>query len=166
LEFFKSKSDKKINLYVNRGASGIDGINSTAAGIAASSKNPTLLVTGDLSFFHDTNGLHTLMKYNIPLTILLINNGGGAIFGMLPIGKGKEIFNDYFYTPLNLNFAQLAKTYGAKYNHVKSFDSLKRQIKESLDNSSLNVLEIKTDFQNGIIARKDYFKKVISEIEK
>lgn len=166
LEFFKSKSNKNINLFVNRGASGIDGITSTAAGISAVSKRPTVLITGDLSFFHDTNGLHIIKKYKIPLTIILINNGGGAIFGMLPVVKEKSIFDEYFFTPLNLEFSQLAKTYQAKYYSIKSFDLLTKKLKVCLTNRDFSLLEIKTDFLKAIELRKKYFRDVIQLIER
>lgn len=166
LEFFKSKSKKKTNLFVNRGASGIDGVSSTTAGIAASSKSPTVLVTGDLSFFHDTNGLHTIAKYKIPLIIILINNGGGAIFNMLPISKEKKIFDDYFFTPLNVNFKDLIKTYGGNYKFVNSFSSLKTKLQYCLEQKEFSLLEIKTDYKKGSELRKKYFREVIKQIEK
>lgn len=166
LEFFKSKSTKNINLFVNRGASGIDGITSTAAGISVASKRPTVLIIGDLSFFHDTNGLHIIKKYKIPLTIILINNGGGAIFGMLPVVKEKSIFDEYFFTPLNLEFSQLAKTYQAKYYSIKSFDLLTKKLKVCLTNRDFSLLEIKTDYRKAIELRKKYFRDVIQLVEK
>jgi len=165
LEFFKSKMNKGINLFTNRGASGIDGINSTAAGIAASSKNPTVLITGDLSFYHDSNGLHNLMKYNIPLTIILINNGGGAIFGMLPIGKENSIFKNYFFTPLNIDFAKLTKVYNGNYVRVKSIEKLKKELEKPLTDKRFTLIEIKTNYKKGIELRKNYFRKVVSQIE-
>jgi len=165
LEFFKSKYSKNINLFTNRGASGIDGINSTAAGIAASSKNPTVLITGDLSFYHDSNGLHSVMKYDIPLTIILINNGGGAIFGMLPIGKEKNIFDDYFFTPLNIDFSKLVKVYNGNYTLVKTYNQLQTVLEKSINSKGFSVLEIKTKYQKGIELRKNYFKEVITQFE-
>lgn len=165
LEFFKSKSNKKINLFVNRGASGIDGINSTAAGIAAASNQPTVLITGDLSLFHDTNGLHTVFKYKIPLTIVLINNGGGAIFNMLPVGKETNIFDDYFFTPLNISFKDLIKTYGGNYKLVSSFTSLKTKLQQSIEQKEFSLIEIKTDYKKGSKLRKEYFRKIINQIE-
>lgn len=166
LEFFKNKADKKINLFVNRGASGIDGINSTAAGIAVSSKQPTVLITGDLSFFHDTNGLHTISKYKIPLTVILINNGGGGIFNMLPVVKEEKIFEDYFFTPLNINFKDLIKTYGGNYNFANSFGSLKTKLHQSIEQKAFTLIEIKTDYKKGAELRKEYFRNVVSLIEK
>jgi len=166
LEFFKKKSKNNINLFVNRGASGIDGINSTAAGITAFSKDPTVLVTGDLSFSHDTNGLHTIAKYKIPLTIVLINNGGGAIFNMLPIGKEEKLFDDYFFTPLNIQFKDLIKTYNGKYLFANSFSSLQSKLKHSIEHKEFSVIELKTDYKKGSKLRKEYFKDIITQIEK
>lgn len=77
LDFFTSTSKKTINIFCNRGASGIDGITSTSLGIAKASKIKTVLITGDLSFYHDMNGLHNAIKFKIPLTVILINNNGG-----------------------------------------------------------------------------------------
>ena len=166
LEFFKSKTKKKFNLFVNRGASGIDGINSTAAGVAVSSKRPTILITGDLSLFHDTNGLQTIMKYSIPLQIVLINNGGGAIFGMLPVLEEEKIFEDYFFTPLQMSFAKLIKSYNGNYHSIRSFNSLSAKLNESISNRQFSLFEIKTDYEKAIELRKKYFRTVLNEIEK
>ena len=97
-------SEKKIIVYNNRGASGIDGITSTALGIAAANKKPTVLITGDLAFYYDLNGLLSAKNYNIPLVIVLINNNGGGIFEVLPISSYGEIFKKYFLVAHNLEF--------------------------------------------------------------
>src|SRR5699024_3044999 len=85
IDTFFGNANKALKLYGNRGVSGIEGITSTALGIAASKVHEQMtLVVGDLSFYHDINGLFASKKYQIPLTILLINNDGGGIFSFLP----------------------------------------------------------------------------------
>ncbi|MCK7528224.1 MAG: thiamine pyrophosphate-dependent enzyme [Ignavibacteriales bacterium] len=108
LDFFASAVNKNINVFQNRGASGIDGITSTALGICAQSKYPTYLVIGDLSFYYDINSLLIAKQYSIPLITILINNNGGAIFRFLPIAEYKNVFDKYFLTPTNLSFKNFA----------------------------------------------------------
>ena len=108
LDFFSSALNKNIVVYQNRGASGIDGITSTALGICAQSKNPTYLVIGDLSFYYDINSLLIAKQYSLPLIIILINNNGGSIFRFLPIAKHKNVFEKFFLTPTNLSFKKIS----------------------------------------------------------
>ena len=90
-EYFIS-GRKEVNLYYNRGASGIDGIISSACGAGQNSNSPTTLVIGDLAFYHDLNSLYLCKRLKKPLVIILINNGGGGIFEMLPIAGEKIDF--------------------------------------------------------------------------
>eukprot|EP00775_Hariotina_reticulata_P012526 gene12526-12659_t len=91
----------------NRGASGIDGVLSTAAGFAAGLKRPVTLVIGDLSFLHDVNGLSLLRggEMSPPLTVVLVNNKGGGIFSFLPVAGavGPEAFERLWGTPQNVD---------------------------------------------------------------
>jgi len=109
-DFFASKRKSNLKIHTNRGASGIDGIISTATGIAAESKTPTFLVIGDLSFFHNISALSTLTQLKIPLIIILVNNNGGGIFNMLPIYENNN-FDKYFITSQNLEFAKIGRIF-------------------------------------------------------
>lgn len=161
LDYFVSSMHKDIRIHTNRGASGIDGINSTALGIAATVNTPVYLITGDLAFYHDLNGLIASNKYSIPLNVILINNNGGGIFELLPISDYREIFNDYFLTPHNLNFESLVTGYGGIYRNVRSWDELKAALHESAHNGGkLHVHEIRTDARASTDMRKEYWKKV------
>lgn len=145
LEFFASKKNKRINVFQNRGASGIDGIISTALGIAHSSKSPTYLVIGDLSFYYDLNSLLLAEKFEVPLKIILINNNGGRIFDYLPIAKQKKVFDKYFRTPLNLDFKKIAQGFGISHKLVKSLSHYKKEILNSNKSKSCLILEVRTD---------------------
>lgn len=166
-DFDDYTQDSKIpySVYSNRGVSGIDGINSTAFGIASESKDPTLLVTGDLAFLHDLNGLHFSSIQSIPLTILLINNNGGGIFEMLPIANQKEYFKENFITPHNINIEAAVKAFGGNFIAVNSWQSLKQKIKSGLSNKSLSVIEIKTDSHKSSRLRKEMFVQVVKTLE-
>eukprot|EP00798_Chlamydomonas_sp_ICE-L_P027190 gene27190-2434_t len=105
-----------VPVAANRGASGIDGVLSTAAGFAEGLTRPTTLVVGDLSFLHDVNGLNLLRggEARPPLTVLLINNAGGAIFSFLPIADAlpQETFTPLWATPQNTCFPNVATPVG------------------------------------------------------
>lgn len=151
---------KQINVYTNRGASGIDGINSTALGIAKASKEPTYLIVGDLAFYHDMNGLHNAIKYKIPLTVVLINNGGGGIFESLPISDYKEYFRENFLTPLNIDFKKFINAYGGNFIRTKSWKDFREKIKSSSKKKTLTVIEILTDAKKSKMQRQNFWNSV------
>ncbi|HCY74583.1 MAG TPA: 2-succinyl-5-enolpyruvyl-6-hydroxy-3-cyclohexene-1-carboxylic-acid synthase [Ignavibacteriales bacterium] len=159
LDFFASIVNKNINVFQNRGASGIDGITSTALGICAQSKNPTYLVTGDLSFYYDLNSLLIAGQYNISLIIILINNNGGAIFKFLPIADHKNVFEKYFLTPSNLSFKKLTEAFGVDYKELKSQQDILNHIKVSTVRKKPAVFEIKTNSDYSLLLRKKFWKK-------
>jgi 2-succinyl-5-enolpyruvyl-6-hydroxy-3-cyclohexene-1-carboxylate synthase len=164
VDFFVSAKAKKIHVYTNRGASGIDGINSTALGIAAASKEPTYLLIGDLAFFHDLNGIYNALKHKINLKIILINNSGGGIFESLPIAQYRQFFNENFFTPLELDFSKLVKAYGFSFVRIKSWQALKQKLGRSGGSKNLSVLEINTDAKMSRLLREKYWSSVAYKI--
>jgi 2-succinyl-5-enolpyruvyl-6-hydroxy-3-cyclohexene-1-carboxylate synthase len=96
----------------NRGASGIDGLVSTGLGAAWASQGPAVLLLGDLSVYHDMNGLLAIGRHGVPATIVVLDNGGGGIFGFLPQAAHEDVFEDLFLTPLGLRFEDVARMYG------------------------------------------------------
>jgi 2-succinyl-5-enolpyruvyl-6-hydroxy-3-cyclohexene-1-carboxylate synthase len=113
-------SQHYVRILGNRGASGIDGIISTALGISAvSSKDePSVLVIGDLSFFHDLNGLLAAHLHHLSLTVILINNDGGGIFSFLPQANYPEHFEQLFGTPTGLDFHPAVQMYGGQFRRI------------------------------------------------
>jgi 2-succinyl-5-enolpyruvyl-6-hydroxy-3-cyclohexene-1-carboxylate synthase len=101
----------------NRGASGIDGITSSALGAGAGDDDPLVLVTGDLAFYHDANGLLALPRNDLDATVVVINNDGGGIFHVLPI-EAHESFTEFFRTPLGVDLSHLAAMYGYDFGRV------------------------------------------------
>lgn len=106
--------EPSLKVFCNRGTSGIDGSTSTAVGAAMHDPDPTVLITGDLSFFYDSNALwnNYLRK---DFRIIVINNGGGGIFRILPGDKDSAAFNTYFETTHQLNARGICETFGLKY---------------------------------------------------
>ncbi len=165
IDLLVGKSKRKINTYCNRGASGIDGIISTALGIAKASTKPTYLITGDLAFFYDLTSLYNSQKFQIPLTIILINNNGGGIFESLPISKHKEGFRENFITPLDLEFNNLVTAFGGVYKLLKDFKQLKKELLSPNKSRKLTILEIKTDARKSKLIRQRFLHSVAQKID-
>lgn len=160
-DYFAS-SNKNINIFANRGASGIDGLISTASGIAAHSQKQTYLVIGDLAFYHNLSAISTLNEYSIPLIIILVNNNGGGIFNMLPVAKNNIHFKKYWRTPQKINFAKIVSAFGIDFYKVKSWKELNLKF-NSLHNSKKFVIEIKTDAKKSMELRRKYWEKINKE---
>lgn len=141
VEFFWKPNDRAIQPYFNRGANGIDGTLSTALGIAHG--EGAVMLSGDLSLLHDTNGFLIRSHFRGHLTIVLINNNGGGIFGMLPIAPF-EPFEEFFATPQNVDFSKLCQTYGVKHELIQSWVQLIDALK-TVPDQGIRVLELKTD---------------------
>lgn len=133
-----------LKVYCNRGTSGIDGSTSTAVGSSVYAENPTLLITGDLSFFYDSNGLWN--NYVRPdFRIILINNNGGGIFRILPGKEDTENFQRFFETAHQLNAEHLSKQFGFDYVSANDEQSLKAELVAFYASStSPKVLEVHT----------------------
>ncbi|MDC3246326.1 thiamine pyrophosphate-binding protein [Flavobacteriaceae bacterium] len=144
-------------VFCNRGTSGIDGSTSTAIGASVSLKSPTLLITGDLSFFYDSNGLWNDYIKNT-FRIILINNSGGGIFKILP-GYTDDLFHEKFIeTRHSFSAKHLAKMHGFKYNKVSGSLGLKFALTSFFKASSRpKLLEINTNSSLSSKILKNYF---------
>ncbi|RME07947.1 MAG: hypothetical protein D6803_02565 [Anaerolineae bacterium] len=136
---------RRLLLYGNRGASGIDGTISTALGVAAAGDAPTMLLTGDLSFFHDQNGLLALREEGVKLDIVLLNNDGGGIFHRLPISRFEPPFTEAFVTPHGLDFSHTARQYGLRYRRAMPEEAPAALSAALADRQTSHLLEIHTD---------------------
>ena len=136
--------DPSLTVFCNRGTSGIDGSTSTAIGASLIHKDPTVLLTGDLSFFYDSNGLWN--KYLRPdFRIIVINNEGGGIFRILPGKEETQNFEDYFETTHELDIRSLCKVHQLEYQKANSEKTLEEELTTFFnDSKKAKVLEIKT----------------------
>lgn len=163
VESFWQKNDSEFRPYFNRGANGIDGIFSTALGVAHGNR-PTVILTGDLTLLHDTNGFLITKELEGSLTIVLINNDGGGIFENLPIAKFSEVFERFVATPQSIAFDQLAKVYDVDYQEVKSWNGLIELIKV-LPESGVRLIEIKTNRKEDVIYRNYLLSSIYSNLK-
>ena len=166
-DYWASCNTKQLKIYNNRGASGIDGIISTALGIATESNKPVFLLTGDIAFYYDLNALHIAKKYSIPLMIVLINNDGGGIFNSLPVSKYPEFLEEYFITPHKLNFEKLTIAFDIKYSKAKSWSNFNSLLLKAIEEKEVNVIEVTTDSISSLKLRNQYWsesKKLLSNL--
>lgn len=163
VEFFWQKNDRKIQMYFNRGANGIDGIVSTALGVAHDNK-PSVLLVGDLTLLHDSNGLLIKNYFKGSLTIVLINNNGGRLFEFLPIAQLGDIFEDYFVTPQNVSFEKLAQYHGLDYYQPESWNDFCSLI-VTLPQEGIRIIEMLTDGKNDVTFRKNLFKTISESLK-
>ena len=141
-DYFWFSGESDAVLYGNRGVNGIDGTVSTALGLATNGQ-PTYFVTGDLSLFHDLNGLAVAKTHNLNLTIILHNNDGGGIFEYLP-QKGTKHFDYLFSTSQGLDYSGAAKLYGCGYTKISSPDELAPVLAKVSEKSGVHIIEIPT----------------------
>ncbi|MFQ6609756.1 MAG: 2-succinyl-5-enolpyruvyl-6-hydroxy-3-cyclohexene-1-carboxylic-acid synthase, partial [Fidelibacterota bacterium] len=159
--------EKDVRVCVNRGASGIDGCTSTAAGIAyadfgngkSTNTNPAnvdpmrrvFLITGDLSFLYDLNALFTSQKYRLNLTVIVINNGGGGIFSLLPIANyNSDQFDEFWTVPHQLSIRKIAEVYNCEYFSANSIEKIGNSIASTRKCSGPAIIEIQIDQDHNV----------------
>lgn len=152
LDTFFYGAGRRVHIMGNRGANGIDGVVSSALGASAGAgaDKPIILVIGDLSFFHDLNGLLAARLHRLNLTIVLINNDGGGIFSFLPQAAHPEHFEQLFGTPTGLDFGPVVQMYGGQYQKIESWEQFRRLVDEGLDSGGLRVIEVPTERASNV----------------
>ncbi|WP_415381794.1 2-succinyl-5-enolpyruvyl-6-hydroxy-3-cyclohexene-1-carboxylic-acid synthase [Halosimplex sp. TS25] len=134
-----------LTVLANRGASGIDGITSSALGAGSAADDPLVLVTGDLAYYHDMNGLLSIARCGVDATIVLVNNDGGGIFHVLPIESFDPPFTDQFKTPHGLDFEPTGDLYGLEFRRVGDADTFAEAYRDSLASDGTQVIEVRVD---------------------
>jgi 2-succinyl-5-enolpyruvyl-6-hydroxy-3-cyclohexene-1-carboxylate synthase len=132
-----------VTIEALRGASGIDGVTSTAVGFALADERPTTLLVGDLSFIHDLGGLWSAQQVVAPLAIVVMNNGGGRIFEQLPIARvANEDELAHFTTPHQCHIANAAALFGLSHLCVSTANQIKDALREAHSHPGTTIIEI------------------------
>jgi 2-succinyl-5-enolpyruvyl-6-hydroxy-3-cyclohexene-1-carboxylate synthase len=152
LDTFFRGSERRICFMGNRGANGIDGLISSALGASAGAGQgeSTVLVVGDLSFFHDLNGLLAARLHRLNLTIVLINNDGGGIFSFLPQAAFPEHFEQLFGTPTGLDFRLAVQMFGGRFQRVEDWEQFREAVNLGRDAGGLHVIEVPTERASNV----------------
>jgi 2-succinyl-5-enolpyruvyl-6-hydroxy-3-cyclohexene-1-carboxylate synthase len=163
LDSFFFNNHKSIKIMANRGANGIDGIVSSAMGAAVYS-NPLYLILGDLTFYHDSNGLLASKLLNIDITIIIVNNNGGGIFSFLPQANHPKHFELLFGTPLDIDFQHVVKMYNGTYTKALTWDEFHTAWSQT--GKGLHVIEVPTNREKNVMEHRNLWNSVSREIER
>lgn len=145
-------------VYTNRGASGIDGLIATVAGLAKGNGLPTVAVIGDISALYDLNSLALLRQISQPTILFVMNNYGGAIFDMLPVDpQAKERF---YRLSHNLEFSQVATMFGLEYLRPYTWADLGTKLKQAYARKGVTIVEVKVNEHDGSSLYKSLLEQI------
>ncbi len=153
-----------IRILGNRGASGIDGLVSSALGVAAAGDGPVVLVLGDLAFYHDMNGLLAAKLHRLAATIVILNNDGGGIFSFLPQAAYREHFETLFGTPTGLDFRHAAEMYDATFARVDGWAAFDGAVRRAVASAGLDIVEMRTDRARNVDLHREVWAAVEEEV--
>jgi len=154
IDGFSGGGAKPLRIVANRGASGIDGNVSTALGMAAAGQGKVAALLGDLTCCHDIGGL--LAARGLDAVLVVLNNGGGGIFGYLP-QAGLESFERLWLTPAGLDFEQVAKLYGLGFRRVETPQAFADAFTQALESSGVTLIEVLVDRAGSIACHQAYW---------
>jgi 2-succinyl-5-enolpyruvyl-6-hydroxy-3-cyclohexene-1-carboxylate synthase len=168
LDQFARPAPKLIRVFGNRGASGIDGTISSAAGAASGVDAPLVLITGDLGFYHDLNGLLTLKRCGVRLVIVVINNDGGGIFQRLPIARFDPPYTELFRTSHGMTFEHVCFLFGIDYAKACSHLEFRAAFTKALSEIGLHstVIEVPTDPVYDLERRNEIVQRVTEAVQR
>jgi len=159
VDSFWRNDEKEIALLANRGANGIDGLVSTAMGVSALQRG-TVLLLGDLSFYHDLNGLLAAKLHRLDITIVVVNNDGGGIFSFLPQSTLPNHFEALFGTPIGLDYEHAAHLYGGQFQRVSSWEQFQEAFRQAQASGGLNIIEIPTKRELNVTLHRSIWPKL------
>src|SRR5579885_2049747 len=162
---------KRLRCLGNRGANGIDGVVSSALGASAANvmlgdDGPTVLVIGDLSFFHDLNGLLAARLHRLNLIVVLVNNDGGGIFSFLPQSAYPEHFEQLFGTPTGLDFRHAVEMYGGAFRRITNWEEFRATFRHGMDGGGVHVIEVPTERESNVSMHRRLWQAVDTALRK
>lgn len=134
-------------VFSNRGASGIDGLISTAAGVQRASARSTLAIVGDLSALYDLNALALLRQASAPFVLMVINNNGGQIFSLLPTPQSER--ERFYLMPQNVQFEHAAAMFNLRYQRPESWDELESALNAAWSKPGATLIEVVVKDSDG-----------------
>ncbi len=152
VETFFPAREKPPRVLSNRGANGIDGVVSTAFGVAAGSPGPVVGLLGDVALTYDVGALVSARRLRLALTLVLIDNEGGGIFDFLPVSrtKPKDRYEVHVATPTGLDFAEVAGAFGLAYRPATTVPELHAALDASLAHDGVSLVHVHTDRHHNV----------------
>lgn len=147
-------------VYSNRGASGIDGLFSTAAGVQRAADKPMLAVLGDISALYDLNSLALMKQCTAPVVLVVVNNDGGSIFSLLPTPEAER--ERFYRMPHGINFEHAAAMFGLAYANPKSWQAVKQTVDAHWQQGGVLLLELQVAPHDGAETLRQLVSDVVS----
>ncbi|MCK9496297.1 MAG: 2-succinyl-5-enolpyruvyl-6-hydroxy-3-cyclohexene-1-carboxylic-acid synthase [Dehalococcoidia bacterium] len=164
IDSFFASTGRQVRIVGTRGASGIDGVVSTAVGASAAGQGPVALLIGDLSFLHDLNGLWPLRRHSLDLTVVLVNNNGGGIFSFLPQRQATSSrFDEWWGTPHGLDLAPAVALHGGRHVVIEG-GSAASAIADALRRPGLDVIEVRTDRERNVVLHRQVWEHAAAAV--
>lgn len=162
VEWYAGATDQ-VRVMSNRGVNGIDGVVSTAVGVALGSGSPTVLLIGDVAFLHDSNGLLGIAQRNIDLRIVVVDNRGGGIFSFLPqrTSLSEQMFEQLFGTPHEVDLVGLAAAHGLAAHYVETAEDLRL----ALRTNGPAVVFVRTDRSENVLVHDRLNRSIIDAVK-
>jgi 2-succinyl-5-enolpyruvyl-6-hydroxy-3-cyclohexene-1-carboxylate synthase len=152
LDAFVPAGARSVRVASQRGANGIDGLVSGAAGAALAAGDPTLLLLGDVSLAHDLGGLAAARLVKSPLVVLVVDNGGGRIFDQLPVAKlyaGRPERAELWLTPPHLELEHAGPLFGIPYAAPASLDELRAALRRGFEHAGATLVHVRVAPQSA-----------------
>jgi 2-succinyl-5-enolpyruvyl-6-hydroxy-3-cyclohexene-1-carboxylate synthase len=149
-----------LDVFVNRGVNGIDGLLSTAYGVALATGAPTTLFVGDVALLHDLGAWTALRAARVDVTVVVLNNDGGGIFHFLPVHDATPHFEELFGTPHGVDFAHAAAIAGAVFTRL---DAASPTLEADLARSfgpGLRLVEVRAQRATNVDAHRRAFERM------
>jgi 2-succinyl-5-enolpyruvyl-6-hydroxy-3-cyclohexene-1-carboxylate synthase len=165
VDTFLAGGAQALRCMSNRGANGIDGVVSSALGASAAVTGPVVLVIGDISFYHDLNGLLAARKHDLDLLVVLVNNDGGGIFSFLAQAESaSEEFEMLFGTPHGLQFRPFVEGYGGRFVRVADWPGLRAAVADGLQRGGLQVVEVPSERARNVELHRQVWQAVAAAL--
>jgi 2-succinyl-5-enolpyruvyl-6-hydroxy-3-cyclohexene-1-carboxylate synthase len=154
-------SPKPLRFLANRGANGIDGVVSSAAGASLAGGRPTFLLTGELALLHDLSGLIAATRAGAELTIVCIDNGGGGIFDFLPVARHSHprLYERHIATPAGVALKRVAALAGLRHARADTPAELQAAV------GSAGLVEVRTDRRRNVALHRELAERVATTVD-
>jgi 2-succinyl-5-enolpyruvyl-6-hydroxy-3-cyclohexene-1-carboxylate synthase len=164
LDQFGRPGAKPLFAHANRGVSGIDGNVSSALGLGlARDGHPLIAIIGDVTLYHDMNGLLAARRNNVPMLLVVLNNNGGGIFQRLPVNAFDPEFTEHFVTPHGLDYRHAAALYGFEHMRVTDRAGFQSAFTQALAQpAGFHMIEVHTDARQDLRARGAFLESMRS----
>jgi 2-succinyl-5-enolpyruvyl-6-hydroxy-3-cyclohexene-1-carboxylate synthase len=160
-ESYFPRTDRQIQILSNRGANGIDGVVSSAAGAAVATRAPVHLVIGELALLHDIGGLVTARRAGAQLAILCVNNGGGGIFDFLPVAEQAEraVYEQHIATPVDIDLAAAAALGGLEHHVVTDAAGVREHLRPG------TLVEFRIDRATSLARHRELAARIVARLD-